>query len=575
MSLFVLAFLAGALTVVTPCILPIVPVILARSGLPFVRGGLPMLLGLALAFAAIASLGAFAGGWAVAANRYGRAAALVLMAAFGLALVFPAVSARLSAPLVVAGGRLSAWAAGRRPTVLASAGLGVAAGLLWAPCAGPVLGLILSGAALAGPGLETAALLFTYGLGAAAALAIALLAGRRLAGVLRPSWSWLDGGRRLVGAAVVVAVALIGLGLDARLLQPLSARYAFGLENALARTLDTMREAGAAMAAPATPERLTGPLAALLGQTAWINAAPLGESDLRGKVVLVNFWTYSCINCLRALPHVKAWAEKYRDDGLIVIGVHTPEFAFEKDAGNVGSAATALGVRYPVLLDNEFQIWRAFRNAGWPGLYLVGSDGRMRHQMLGEGDYEQTERVIRRLLSEAGRPEAVGAAGPVTGEGVEREADWASLRSPETYLGYDKAERFAASGAVARDAPATYAHHRPLPLNTWSLAGGWTIGSEFASLNTDGGSIRYRFRARDLHLVLVPGAAGRPVRFRVTVDGAAPGEHHGADVDEAGHGVVTDGRLYQLVRQSGPVRERTFEIEFSGPGIRAYAFTFG
>ncbi|CAN7200043.1 redoxin domain-containing protein [Bosea sp. LjRoot9] len=590
MSLFIPAYLAGVLTILSPCILPVVPFVLAQANRSFPRqsfrrNGLPMLLGLAFAFAAVASLAAVAGGWAVQANRFGRAVSLVLLAGFGLGLIFPSLAARFASPLVGAGSRLAAWAEGGRTQrgraqgkqagTLSSVVLGVATGLLWTPCAGPVLGLILSGAALSGPGPQTSALLLAYGLGAATSLAAAILAGRQLLARLRPSLLWVERARRLTGAAVVGSVALLGLGLDTSLLQRLSAEQTSKLENTLMTSIANPLGGFGQSANAAVPDTLSGPLAALLDRPGWINAPPLRADALRGKVVVVSFWTYSCINCLRALPHLKAWADRYKDQGLVVVGVHAPEFAFERDRDNVARASMSLGVGYPVVLDNDFRIWRAFGNAGWPGIHIVGADGRIRHQATGEGRYDQSEQIIRRLLSEANATGTAGSSQPVEGQGTQKQADWSNLRSPETYLGHDKAERFASPGSLTPNEPREYRHPAALPANAWSLSGNWTVGPEFAALNQAGGGLRYRVHARDLHLVLVPGSPDRPVRFRVRIDGAAPGASHGSDIDEQGLGTVRDGRLYQLVRQAGPVTDRTVEIEFLDPGVRAYAFTFG
>jgi cytochrome c biogenesis protein CcdA/thiol-disulfide isomerase/thioredoxin len=594
MSLFIPAYLAGVLTILSPCILPVVPFVLAQANRSFPRqsfrqNGFPMLLGLAFAFAVVASLAAVAGGWAVQANRFGRAVALVLLAGFGLSLIFPALAARFAAPLVGAGSRLAAWAEGGRTQrgraqggragTLSSVVLGVATGLLWTPCAGPVLGLILSGAALSGPGPQTSALLLAYGLGAATSLAAAIHAGRQLLARLRPSLLWVERARRLTGAAVVGSVVLLALGLDTSLLQRLSAEQTTKLENALmtglANPLGRFGQSVDAAVPAALSGPLAGPLAALLDRPGWINAPPLRAEALRGKVVVVSFWTYSCINCLRALPHLKAWADTYKDQGLVVIGVHAPEFAFERDRDNVAGASMSLGLRYPVVLDNDFRIWRSFGNAGWPGIHIVGTDGRVRHQATGEGRYDQSEQVIRRLLTEASTIDPAASSPLVEGQGTQKQADWANLRSPETYLGHDKAERFASPGSLTPDAPREYRHVAALAANAWSLSGNWTVGPEFAALNQAGGGLRYRVHARDLHLVLVPGSPDRPVRFRVRIDGAAPGASHGSDIDEQGFGIVRDGRLYQLVRQAGPVTDRTVEIEFLDPGVRAYAFTFG
>ena len=322
----------------------------------------------------------------------------------------------------------------------------------------------------------------------------------------------------------------------------------------------------------------TGPLAplgALSGQRTWLNGKPLRPEDLRGKIVVVNFWTYSCINSLRTLPYLRAWQEKY-GDRLVVIGVHTPEFGFEKDVANVRTALTELGVSYPVVLDSDFAIWRAFGNQGWPGFYFIGADGRVRDQKLGEGEYDQSERVIRTLLAEAGTaPGGAPVSDSVHGKGAEAAPDWAQLASPETYIGHRQARNFVSPGGFFRGASHAYDAPASLSRNQWSLAGGWTVDSEFATLDRPGGRIAYRFHARDLHMVLAPGASGRPVRFRVTIDGAPAGANRGVDVDAGGLGTVREPRMYQLVRQTGPVQDRTFEIEFLDPGVRAYVFTFG
>ncbi|WP_010099519.1 thioredoxin family protein, partial [Burkholderia ubonensis] len=321
-----------------------------------------------------------------------------------------------------------------------------------------------------------------------------------------------------------------------------------------------------------------GTLPPLDGAVQWLNSPPLTTAGLRGKVVLVDFWTYSCINCLRTLPYINAWARKYAPYGLVVIGVHAPEFAFERDIGNVRKAVHDLGIGYPVAIDNNYAIWRAFGNEYWPAHYFVDAQGRIRRHHFGEGDYAESERAIQALLAEAGRPDAlkvpVGLAG-APAQGAQAAADNADIRSPETYVGYARAADFASPGGVVRDAAHRYdAPARP-GLNDWGLAGTWQVGAEDAALAAPAGRIVYRFHARDLHLVLGPDANGRPVRFRVTLDGAAPGDAHGADVDARGYGTVTGQRLYQLVRQAGPIADRTFSIEFLDAGVRAYSFTFG
>jgi thiol-disulfide isomerase/thioredoxin len=320
---------------------------------------------------------------------------------------------------------------------------------------------------------------------------------------------------------------------------------------------------------------LANPIGTLLGAHDWLNTPPLQSADLKGKVVLVNFWTYSCINCLRTLPHMRAWAEKYKDSGLIVIGVHTPEFAFEKEVDNVSKAVKSLGVQYPVAIDNDYQIWRAFRNEAWPAFFFIDSDGEIRRQKFGEGDYDQSEKFIQALLTKATGPSVYRGVVSANGKSTEAAPDDADLRSPETYVGYKQATNMASAGPIDQDAPQDYRAPSNLRLNHWALAGKWTISGEYAALKAASGSITYRFHARDLHLVLTCPAGGKSIRFRVKIDGLAPGADHGFDVDADGRGIVQEDRLYQLVRQSGVVKDRTFEIEFLDPGVRAYAFTFG
>jgi hypothetical protein len=289
----------------------------------------------------------------------------------------------------------------------------------------------------------------------------------------------------------------------------------------------------------------------------------------------VDFWTYSCINCLRTLPYVKAWAEKYHDQGLVVIGVHAPEFAFERDVSNVTKAMRDLGITYPVAIDNDYKIWRAFDNQYWPAHYFADAQGRIRYHHFGEGDYAESEKVIQQLLREAGAGQVASDVIDVKAQGVQQAADLSDVRSPETYVGYQRAEQFASPGGAKPDKSSVYSLPGQPTLNQWGLEGQWNIGMEQASLNSATGKIAYRFHARDLHLVLGPGPDGKPVRFKVTVDGQAPGAAHGMDVAPDGSGRVTEQRLYQLVRQPGDVGDHTFTIEFLDAGVAAYAFTFG
>jgi len=309
--------------------------------------------------------------------------------------------------------------------------------------------------------------------------------------------------------------------------------------------------------------------------TQWLNSPPLTTAGLRGKVVLVDFWTYTCINWLRTLPYLRAWADKYTDHGLVVIGVHTPEFDVEHELDNIRRAVKDLRVDYPVATDNDYGIWSAFDNHYWPALYIVDTEGKIRHHQFGEGGYEQSEMILQQLLTAAGVDGIGQDLAAVEGTGVEAAADWASLRSPENYLGYERTENFASSDGAVLDARHVYAAPARLRLNQWALAGDWTLKRQAIVLNQAEGGIAYRFQARDLHLVIGPGTPRTPVRFRVRIDGQPPGAAHGTDVDDQGNGTVTEPRLYQLVRQTGPVSEHTFEVTFLDPGVEAYAFTFG
>jgi thiol-disulfide isomerase/thioredoxin len=328
------------------------------------------------------------------------------------------------------------------------------------------------------------------------------------------------------------------------------------------------RDAGAA----ALP--VEGRLPGFEGATGWLNSTPLSESDLRRKAVLVDFWTYTCINWLRTLGHVRAWAQKYGDQGLAVVGVHTPEFPFEQDPDNVREAASHLRVEYPIALDSDYAVWNAFANRYWPAVYIADADGRIRHHHFGEGGYEECERIIQQLLGEAGqhRDDELVSVAP---DGFEAQADWPSLESRETYLGYQQAHSFASPGGAEPDERRTYVAPDSLRLNHWALSGDWTIASRASVLNTAGGRITFRFHSRDVHLVLRQRERGTSVPFRVLVDGEPPGDARGLDVDEQGNGTLSRPRLYQLIRERRSIVDRTFEITFLGAGVEAYAFTFG
>ncbi len=587
MVLLVLAFLGGILTIISPCILPVLPFVFAKADQPFRKSGLPLLAGMALTFAAFAAIATVGGAWVVRANQYGRIAALVVLAVFGLTLLWPALADRLSRPFVQLGSRLSQPSdSGASPSPLRSLLLGVATGLLWAPCAGPILGLILTGAALEGASSRSAFLLLAYAAGAATSLAIALLAGGRVFAALKRSLGaevWI---RSVLGVLVLAGVVVIAFGLDRGLLTQISLASTSGVEQSLIDRLHpSVQQAPAKdsggggammMMSSKAPGAGAGPqmMPDLSGAVAWINSQPLTADQLKGHVVLVDFWTYSCINCLRSIPYVRAWADRYKDRGLIVIGVHTPEFAFEKDQDNVRKAVGELKITYPVALDNDYKIWKAFSNSYWPADYMVDATGHIRFHHFGEGKYDETEQQIQQLLKEHNPQLSVNGLVKVAATGAEAPPD-TDVESPETYVGYERADSFLPSGGLKQDVAQVYTIPKHLELNQWGLSGNWTDHAQVASLDSARGKIVFRFHARDVHLVLGPAANGKPVRFRVTIDGKAPGENHGVDSDAQGDGKITDQRLYQLIRQKGAIEDRTFEIEFLDAGAQAYAFTFG
>jgi thiol-disulfide isomerase/thioredoxin len=318
-----------------------------------------------------------------------------------------------------------------------------------------------------------------------------------------------------------------------------------------------------------------GEMPSLSGATEWLNSKPLTTAELRGKVVLIDFWTYTCVNWLRTLPYVRAWAEKYKTQGLVVIGVHSPEFGFERDVAKVRLAVKEMRVDYPVAVDSDHAVWRAFNNAYWPALYFVDAQGRIRHHQFGEGEYEQSERVIQKLLVEAGVSDFDRRLVSVDAHGAEVAADWSDLNSPENYAGYERTAEFASPGGLVVDRRHVYAAPEHISLNFWALSGDWTAEKEAVRLNETDGRIVYRFHARDVNLVMGPTTRGAVVRFRVLIDGEPPGAAQGVDVDALGNGAVTEERLYQLLRQPKPIVDRTFEIEFLAPGVKAFAFTFG
>jgi len=325
----------------------------------------------------------------------------------------------------------------------------------------------------------------------------------------------------------------------------------------------------------ATDLPVEGAMPSFAGANGWLNSQPLKPSDLRGHVVIVQFWTYTCINWLRTQAHNRAWSQRYRDQGLVTIGVHTPEFKFEHDLDNVRSAIQARKIDYPVAIDNDFEVWRAFANNYWPALYFIDAEGRIRHHRFGEGDYERSEMVIRQLLADAGVEDLPPGLASVEPNGDEVQADWEDLGSPESYLGYDQATGFDAGGDEEWDKPHIYVAPAHLPLNRWGLTGEWTVRSDASALVSPGGRVAYQFHARDVNLVMGPARKGASVRFRVHLDGESGASAHGTDVDAEGNGTVVQQRMYQLIRQQGPIRDRRFEIEFLEGGAEAFCFTFG
>ncbi len=557
MLLFFIAYLGGLLTIFSPCVLPVLPFIFTRPEQPFRRSGLPVLLGMIASFTLLASLATVGGAWLIGLNLYGRYAALLLFLLLGAALIFPSFSEQLMRPFVTLGGRLQ-QRADRQGSVRGALLLGVAIGFLWAPCAGPILGLILAGAALKGANLDSVLLLLMFALGAATSLGAALLAGTRVYRLMKQSLGAEEWLRRCLGITVMVAVIAIALGWDTRFL----AKFSF------INTAATEQKLLAQTAPSPTSSTLD-----ISGATQWLNSAPLNIEMLRGKVVLIDFWTYSCINCLRTLPYLKAWDEKYRARGLVIIGVHAPEFAFEKDTGNVSRAIQELGIHYPVAMDNQYAIWNSFHNQYWPAHYLIDTKGIIRQQHSGEGAYQETETVIQTLLKEAQldgpsiddkfvQPDAKGATAAAASKD----------KSPETYLGYARTQHLASPEPIGKEVAATYSTPNNLLLNQWAIEGKWLLSGESATNLSSKATLSYQFKGRDLHLVL---GAAAPVRFRVTLDNAPPGKNHGEDTDAQGNGVIREQRLYQLIRRREHSGNHTFRIIFLDPGAQAYAFTFG
>lgn len=579
MVLFLLSYIGGVLTILSPCILPVLPFVFAKADQPFRKTGLPILLGMALTFSLVSGLAVLGGSWATNANNWGRWFALILLTFFGLSLIFPQVFERFFEPFTRLGSKLTENTTGQQQTFAKSLLIGAATGLLWAPCAGPILGLILTGAASQGTPEKAVWFLFAYAFGAATSLAVALIAGGRFLATLKKSLKVERAVKMILGVAVLFGVVAISFNWDRNVLTRISKVQTEEWENRLIDMFSPGR-VSSQNAMTASTAHLEDPLAALTpslsGATKWFNSSALSFEDLKGKVVLVDFWTYSCINCLRTLPYVKAWADKYKDQGLVVIGVHTPEFAFEKDPTNVAKALQDLGITYPVAMDNDYAIWNTFENRYWPAHYFFDRNGKIRHHHFGEGGYDESEKVIQELLEENGKTVKDHRV-QVQGQGVQAAPRFQDVQSPETYLGYARAQNFKLRPILKADREEKYQLLKNLGLNEWTLGGSWSIDAEKATLMKAPGKLAFRFHARDLHLVLGPKDVGNSIRFRVTIDGKAPGSRHGMDINENGEGVVNGNRLYQLIRQSDtePIQDRTFEIEFLDPYVEAFAFTFG
>ena len=567
MFLILITYLAGVLTILSPCILPVLPFVFSRSQGSFLKNGLPLLAGMCLTFSAFSAVAIVGGEWVSHANVWGRWIAMALLSLFAASLIFPSLSERLVAPLTRAGSRIGNSPGGPQG-IGGSILVGVSTGLLWAPCAGPILGLVLTGAASQGNLGRSIVLLVSYSLGAATSLALALVAGNRFLGKLKKFLGVDRVVKRVLGVAVLLGVIAIFFDLDRTVLTRFSKVETVSLENKL---LALSRSGDEKAVAP-----VMGEMPELSGAVLWLNSKPLTKADLKGKVVLVDFWTYSCINCLRTLPYVKAWEEKYRADGLVVIGVHAPEFAFERSEQNVRKAVSDLGITYPVALDNDFKIWRSFQNEYWPAHYFIDRKGMIRHTHFGEGEYEESEKTVRNLLMEDGTQLSAKSAAKeltVNAAGVQAAGAFVAQQSPETYLGYGRAKSRVTSPALVKDREAKYGAHAALQVNEWSVEGRWNFSKESATSGADSAKIQFRYRARDLHLVL---GGAKPVRFRVTIDGKPPGTNHGLDTDENGMGQVRGQRLYQLIRaHDSESTDHLFEIEFLDPGVQAYAFTFG
>lgn len=577
----ILAVAAGVLTVLSPCILPILPVLLSATAPDGLRHRpFWIVLGLAFSFTVFGAVFSTFGTLLGLSNGALRNVALAILLFFGVSLLWPRLWDRLGARIGALAQKIPG--ANRPPSEQGRGGallLGGSLGLLWAPCAGPILGIIITFAAVQGKFGRSLLLLTAYSLGAAVPMLLIGYGGRRLYRKILSLGKWGAIAHRVLGAVTIATVIALFFNVDTLLLThlPPSLFSSEAIEQRLAQIRPELREAPGAPRPAIAATNPGGASLPVLGEmpnfvkiVAWINSPPLSPAGLRGKVVLVDFWTYSCINCIRTLPHIIGWYEKYRNDGLVVVGVHTPEFAFEKNEANVRRAVARFGIHYPVALDNFYGTWEAYGNHYWPADYLFDAQGRLRLVHFGEGKYGETERAIQSLLMEA---KLLHAPQPLT-EGVPT-VDFSRIHSPETYIGYARAEDFASPQPQAHDRPREYTAPAALGLNEWALRGTWTVSAHSAKLVAAGGGVRFHFRAPKLNLVM--NGSGRRVAANVLLDGKAiPADARGADVGPEGRVVVGTARLYNLVAlPAGDRGDHVFEIDFRDPDVKLYAFTFG
>ncbi len=568
MKLFLFSILAGILTVFSPCVLPVLPPLLGASGSG--RAGshpLKIILGLSASFTLFGVVFATFGTFLGLSNETLRKAALALLLFFGGSLIWPSLWERIGSQIARLGGGLSQAGGTSHQKWWRGIAIGASLGLIWAPCAGPILGIILTLAAIDPAFVRTTGLIGGYALGAAVPMLAIAYGGRWAQQRLLAFRGWGAVARKTLGVLTIGVVLLLYFNLDTLLL----ARLPGGLflANRLEKRL--LPAAVSPVQAADRPLPVLGPMPQFARVTAWINSPPLTRDALRGKVVLVDFWTYSCINCIRSLPYVVRWHEKYKDQGLVVVGVHTPEFAFEKDEGNVRAAVKRNGIAYPVAIDNDYGIWRAYDNLYWPAHYFIDAVGRIRYTHFGEGEYEEGEKVIQQLLMEAQLLKS-----PMKIDRTENPVDFTRIKSPETYIGYARSRNLASPEKILPDRIQNYSSAANLLFNQWDLAGPWRITEEYGRLEGPGGKIRFKFLAPKLNLVM-QGPRGKPAAARVFLDGQpVSSDNRGADVSGDGRATVGESLLYNLISLPDSDRsEHLFELRFDSPGVELYAFTFG